>query len=190
MALPTVSDCKAFVGKQTTDEDTLFTSLLARAIAAVERKLGYPLTATSRAYVDYEEFDNYGVAAVLQLPGPFAADPAVVDKDGTSVSATTYNQDRRTGRLIAKDGYSFPARPYTITATIGLSSHPDYAASLEAVISAAVIDLVAHYYLNRNPAATSEGDEGGGSKSVETGEIPQRIADVLEDMPCQNMGIA
>lgn len=190
MALPTVTDVKTFLGKEDTSEDTLLTSLLARAIAAIETKLGYPLTAASRAFVDYEERDNYGPQPVLRLSGPFAADPAVVDVNGDTVSATTYDQDRRTGRILAKVGYSFGVRPYTITATIGLSAHPDYATRLEAAISPAVIDLVAHYYLNRNPAATSESDEGGGTKNVLEDEIPPRIMTVLQDMPCQHMGIA
>lgn len=190
MPLPVVSDCKSFLGIEDSGSDTLLTSLLARAIAAIETKLGYPLTAASRAYVDYEERDNYGVQPVLGLPGPFAADPAVVDVNGTAVSATTYDQDRRGGRILAKIGYSFPTRPYTITATIGLSAHPDYAARLEAAISAAIVDLVAHYYLNRNPSAQSESDEGGGAKSVLADEIPPRIMSVLWDMPCQRMGVA
>lgn len=190
MALPTVSDCKTYCGKEDSSEDTLFTSLLARAIAAIEHKLGYPLTAASRAYVDYDEYDGFNTKPMLQLPGPFAASPAVVDRDGTTVDSTTYYQDRYNGRIIAKPGYGFPARPYTITATIGLSSHPDYAAKLEVAISVAIIDLVAHLYQNRNPGASAEADEGGGSKSLLADALPPRIVGMLVDMPCQRMGIA
>lgn len=155
MALPTLPDVKAYLRVETTDEDVLITQLLARATADVEALLGYALTAVVRTHVDYSRPDNYGVQPRLTLPGPFKVTgpaPVVTDKDGVRVDASEYYLDDRGLRLLAKAGYSFPNRPYTIVATIGLSAHPDYAASLEAVASSAIIDLVTHRYEARDPS--------------------------------------
>lgn len=186
MALPTASDCKLYLRKEDASEDTLITSLLARAIAKVETFLGYALTSVSITHTDFEERENYGVRSFLQLPGPFkltSPAPSVVDKDGVAVPTTDYDLDPRGLKIRAKLGVSFPNRPYSITATVGLSEHPDYAARLEAVVSQAIVELVAIWYWNRNPAAVRETDEGGGGREVTEDAIPQRIVDLLTSLP-------
>ena len=47
MALPTVSELKAYCRVETTAEDALFTLWLARATALVEAYIGRPITAAS-----------------------------------------------------------------------------------------------------------------------------------------------
>lgn len=188
MALPTVADCKSYLRVEDADEDVLFSQLLAKAKADVEAAVGYALVAAAFTHVDYTECDTAGLPAVLRLPGPFLATgpaPVVTDKDGTTVDATTYYLDSRGGEIRGKAGTVFRNRPYTIVATVGLSAHPDYATRLEAIAAQAIIDLVAHRYQNRNPAALQEGDEGGGSKFLGTTPeaMPLRIQQDLMALP-------
>lgn len=186
MALPTATDAKLYLRIETTAEDTLVAALLTRAQALIEQELGYPLTAAARTHVDYEERDNYGQRPRLALPGPFKTSsptPLVSDKNENPVDSSDYIADARGMRLLAAEGVVFCARPYTIVATVGLSAHPDYSAKLEAVVSDAIIALVAHLYLNRNPAASSENDEGGTSKVVQLGRIPTAVMDIINELP-------
>lgn len=186
MALPTIADCKAFLRVEHAEEDTLFSSLLAKAKADIQILLGYALTAVARTHVDYAETDNYGVQPQLALPGPFLTSgpaPVVTDKDGATVNASTYYLDDRGLRLLAKPGYTFCNRPYMITATIGLSAHPDYATTHEPIASQAIIDLVAHRYHHRDPAEKSSTDEGGSTLSLHEDAIPPRIVADLMKLP-------
>lgn len=186
MALPTITECKAYARKEDSSEDTLFTSLLARAIATIETMLGYALTAAAITHTDYDERDNWGVQPMLQLPGPFKTSgpaPVVTDKDGVTVAATEYDLDPRGLKIRAKPGVTFTNRPYSIAATVGLSVHPDYTARLEAVVSQAIVELVAHWYMNRNPAATGETDEGGAARVVTEDGIPDRIVSLMTPLP-------
>jgi uncharacterized phiE125 gp8 family phage protein len=187
MALPTVADCKSYLRKEDTSEDALLAQLLARALAMIETYLGYPITAASRTYTDYAE--RY--SGFIQLPGPFlitGTPPVVTDVNGGTVDASSYTLDQRSGKIRWAYGRMptavIPAQPYTVVATIGLSEHPDYAGSLEAVASNAIVDLVAHLYQNRNPAVLSQADEGGGSVSLTPDGIPARILQDLSLLPC------
>lgn len=185
MALPTVADCKSYLRKEDTSEDALLTQLLARAQAMIETFIGYRLTAVALSYTDYAQ--RY--RPFLQLPGPFlvaGTPPVVSDASGGVVDATSYTLDPRSGKIRWLYGppTAIPSQPYTVVATIGLSVHPDYASSLEAVASQAIIDLVAHLYQNRNPAVVSQGDEGGGSVTLTPGWIPARIVQDLSLLPC------
>lgn len=188
--LPTLQDAKSYLRIEHADEDTLVQQLLTRAKADIENFLGYALTAAATTHVDYTERDNYGVQPVITLPGPFktsAPAPVVTDVNGSTVDAAQYDLDPRGLRIRAKAGYSFPARPYTIAATIGLSAHPDYASRLEPVVATAIIELVAHRYWNRNPGMSSQTDEGGGSIGMggigAQEPIPGRIINQLLALP-------
>ena len=189
MALPTLQDAKDLLRVDLTTEDALITTLLGRAKGSIETLLGYALTAAQVTYVDFSR--DY-VSTEIQLPGPFALNPApvVTDLEGVVVVATTYLLDNRNGKIRAKyapgQGYGYPsglfrACPYTVVATIGLSAHPDYAASLEAVASSAILNLVAHLYENRNPAMLSEGVAG---VTLTPDAIPPRILSDLMALPC------
>lgn len=183
MALPTVADAKSVLRVEDTSEDTLLGQMLARAQALLERLLGYPLTAAAQAYTDYARTDEWDSPVILQLPGPFAAAPVVADVNGTAVDSSTYYVERGTGKIRAKQGYNFPTGPYTITATIGLSAHPDYATRLEAVATQALLDWVAHLYFNRNPGTTLETDEGGSSRMLSPDAVPARVLESVQLLP-------
>jgi hypothetical protein len=188
--LPTLQDAKSILRIEHADEDTLVQQLLTRAKADIEQFLGYALTAAARTHVDYSERDNYGVQPALRLPGPFKTSspaPVVTDVNGSTIDAANYYLDDRGLRILAKAGYSFPNRPYTIVATVGLSAHPDYASRLEAVVSTAILELVAHRYLNRDPGMSSQTDEGGGTKGMggigAQEPLPGRIVNQLLMLP-------
>jgi uncharacterized phiE125 gp8 family phage protein len=190
VALPTLSDCKSYLRIETTDEDSLVTQLLARAQASVERVLGYALTAVSRAYTNYSAVPCWLPTQQLPLPGPFKTSgpaPTVVDRDGTTVDATTYDLDNRGCKIRGKSGVWFSNGPYTITADIGLSAHPDYATQLEAVVATAIVDLVAHLYQNRNASISSQIDEGGSSVGMggigRQDPLPPRVLQYIEMLP-------
>lgn len=178
MALPTLQDAKDFLRVVATDEDALVTAFLARAKAKIETLLGYPMTAAARTIVFYgREYSD----DVIQLPGPFLATgpaPVFTDTGGVVVEATSYVLDVRAGKIRASFGGYFGPGPYTVVATIGLTAHPDYAGSLEAVASTAILDLVAHYYENRNPSLSSESGE-----SHQPDAIPPRIVSDLMLLP-------
>jgi len=182
MPLPTVADAKGYLRKETDDEDVLIGQLLARARTKLEGLIGYAFTAVQRTYVDY----NGPNASILQLPGPFALSPApvVTDVNGVTISSTTYLLDQVGGKIRGKSGMTLGAWPLTVVATIGLSAHPDYAAKYETFASLLILDLVAHYYQNRNPAVISQSDEGGASESLTPDSIPPRIVQDILTLPC------
>ena len=178
MALPTVTDAKNYLRVEWTTEDPLFTSLLAQAQGSIETMIGYALVAVPISYIDDYSRD---AAQEIQLPGPFLTTgpaPVVTDVNGIVVDPTTYLLDNRSGKIRAKfSGWIFNAGPYTTVATIGLSAHPDYAARLEAVVSTAILDLVAHLYEQRNPS------EGLLVETVNVAIPPRIMSDILL-LPC------
>lgn len=198
MALPTIDDANKYLRIEHADEDVLVTQFLARAKGTIETFIGYPLTAAALTHIDYAEYDNYGVRPQLQLPGPFKTSspaPVVTDRDGATVDASTYDLDPRGCRILAKLGYDFCVRPYSIAATIGLSAHPDYASRLEPVVSVAILEFVAHWYLHRDPSMSSETDESGatiGMGGIGAQEpLPGRIAQQIRLLPGPHaMGMA
>jgi hypothetical protein len=102
----------------------------------------------------------------------------LTDDDGdVLVEDSDYRIDLRTGRITGINR-GFATWPYSITATVGLSAHPDYELRIEPVINAAILDLAADLYQRRSPAATSESTGGGVSTSYAVG-MPQRVKDML-----------
>jgi len=185
MGLPSIDDAKAYCRVQTTAEDAVFTSFLTRAKAKLEARLGYPLVATEREDFDFSRVSCWQSVTEIRLKGPFDEESLVVeDFNGDEVDADTYYYaDPRNWRIVARDGYCFDVGPYTLTADVGLDAHPDYA-RIEELATTAILELVAHWHINRNPAMASETDEGGGSISLvadaDAGRgLPPRILECL-----------
>jgi NAD(P)H-dependent FMN reductase len=187
MALPTKTELKAYLRIQTTAEDTLLDALLARATALIEAHLGRPITAAARTFVDEAETGvAYGQVTTLLIPVTpvllTGTPPTIVDGEGTTLSSTTDYRlpaDQWSGLIRARDGIVFNVRPYTITATVGLSAATDYATRIEPVIGAALIDLAADLWHRRNPAAQAEGAGGGVYTQFAQVGIPPRVAEML-----------
>ena len=182
MALIDLAALKRYLRVQTTLQDTLLTELLAQATALTEAFLNQPITAVERTvYVDVDA--TYGHRALV-LPGVVADDPAPVveDADGTAVEATEYRVDTRTGTLVGLSGYRFRSGPYAVTATIGLSAHPQYATLIEPVINSGIRDYAADLYQRRNPAAGFEAEGAGVSTTYNESanlSLPSRITATL-----------
>jgi uncharacterized phiE125 gp8 family phage protein len=184
MALPTITELKALLRIQTTAEDTLLTALLARATALVEGHIGRPITAVSRTFVDEAETQvAYGTVRRLVIPvTPVdTATVAITDADGTTLSSTTDYRipDAWSGMVHARPGIVFATRPYTITATVGLSAATDYATRIEPAIAMAILDVAADAWHRRNPAAQAEGTGGGVYTQFAQVGLPPRVKDTL-----------
>jgi hypothetical protein len=181
MALLTLAQLKAHLKVQTTGQDTLLSEYLAEATALAEGYLNQPITAAERTV--YLPVLNTRGWDVLYLPS-YIDDtaPTVTDPDGTAVDASDYRVDRYTGALYGVSSYRFAYGQHVVTATMGLSAHPDYATRIEPVVNAGIRDYAADLYLRRNPAAAFEAAGAGVSvtynESANQG-LPPRIATAL-----------
>ncbi len=160
MALPTVTDLKSYLRIESNAENTLLTALLARAQSQLEAWIDTPVTAMSQTAIDRADTISGTVCTSLIFPRrPIGASPTIVDSEGTTVDSAEYWVHENAGMIYAKDGYSFPYGPYTITATCGLSLRGDYA-RIEPVLSQCILDLAADLYQKRTPNASSESAAG------------------------------
>lgn len=164
MTLPTGADLGAYLRLDDADltaEATLLNSLISRGIAILESALTFPILSTPYTYVDQSQ-------SGLQLDGPprvlmFPVRPidktsvVITDRNGLAVDPTTYTIADQQGFIRANYGVVFPTGPYTMTTNIGAQFLWNYAASVEAALSQAVIDIAADLYERRSPGAHQEG---------------------------------
>ena len=185
MALPTLADAKWYVGKETNEADASITALLAVALGVVEGIVGTPITARERVMTAiYESYNSETGASVLHLPGyPVQAVPVVVvDADDDAVAPADYALDLAAGRIVANaaTGKAWSNGPYSVTAFVGLSAHPEYATAVEPRLYAAILLAFADLYHNRNPRASSESAAGAGVGL--TADAERRVRAVLGDV--------
>jgi hypothetical protein len=187
MTLVTKAELKAYLGIQTTAYDTPLDGVIAGAIGSVEAFIRRPIIAEARTFVIGRPPDvhvrRYGVMFVpiypIAAPDSDTDALAITDDDAvTLIEDTDYRLDLRTGRLDHLTS-AFGTWPYTITAVVGLSAHPDYTDRIEPVINAAILDLAADRWQRKSAAATSESTGGGVSTSYTGGGIPERVKDML-----------
>lgn len=154
MALPTVSDLKAYLRIEHDAENALLAALLVRAQAQVEAWCDVPITAEAQTFVDAGDTLDTALTSLI-FPRRPIANVTAVDADGNTVPAAEYRVNSNAGMLISNPGESFLYPPYTITADVGLSLRPDYA-RIEPLIGALLLDLAADLYQRRTPSAASE----------------------------------
>lgn len=192
MALATLAQCKAYLRKQTTAEDTLITALLASAIGRIEAYLRRPILTVSRAFEDEAESLNGLAVRSLVVPvTPCGTLASITDRDGTAVDVSTVRVGKETGLIRYTDGGCFDNGPYTITLQVGLALRSNYATIIEPAINQAIIDVVADLYQRRNPAAAQESAGGGVSVAYTQGDnggLPDRIASTLK--PFRMVGVS
>jgi hypothetical protein len=192
MALPTLTQAKAYVKKQTADEDTLIADLLIRAKAMVQSALGRPINIVARTFTDYAVSGRtYGSVTALLIPPQFLpcvreddsslAAPVVTDVDATVISPTTEYYPGRAwdATLRGRPDYVFSNGPYTVAVDCGLEASEDFATVIEPALSAAILDVVADLYQRRNPAATNESTGGGVSTSYAPNGLPMRAWELI-----------
>lgn len=155
MALPTVSDLKAYLRIETTAEDTLLAALLARAKAELELWIDVPITAATETYIDPCISEATEPVTSLVFPRRPITVTSITDGDGTTVSTDEYWVDGAAGIIYSESGYNFANPRYTITASCGLSLAQQYT-RWEPVISQCILDLAADLYQKRTPNAASE----------------------------------
>lgn len=196
MPLPTVDDLREYLRIETHVEDAMLERLLAQARASVEAYIRSPIEAREQTFtvtaerVAYAGSGIYGMYAFagggtrLVLPfAPIGGTVVVTDDDGTEVDFGDFTVGTATGRITAASGVTFDSRPYTVTATVGLSLRPDYEVAVLPALSSAILDWAADLYQRRNPAASYE--SGGGGVAVNYNEtasktMPSRIRVTLD----------
>lgn len=185
MALPTVSELKAYLRIENAAEDTLLAALLLRAKAMLEQWTDVPITAEAQTAMDRAESVALPVTSLIFPRRPFTV-TSVVDSDGVTVPSADYYIDGTSGIIYAKTGIAFPFGPYTITAMCGLTLRADYA-RLEPLLSEAIIDLAADLYQRRTPGASSETAAG---TTVQWDASRETVARVMKTLRLLRLGVA
>lgn len=160
-------------------------AMVAEAKGVIEQELGVPITQATKAWTDRAQTQrtDYSPTSLL-LPRPIAtAGLTVVDADARTLDPVEYDTTElvETGMLYAGRGYSFSNGPYSGSASVGLSAHPDYASRLEPIVNGIILDLVAEWYQHRSPGASQESDPGV-STSYFDGALPPRVRRMLRSL--------
>lgn len=179
MALPTVSELKAYLRIESNAENALLQALLDRAKAQLEVWIDTPITAVSTTAVDRADTISGQVCTSLIFPQrPINTTATIIDSDGTTVASTDYTINTASGVIYANEGYSFPYGPYTVTTTCGLSLRGDYA-RIEPILTQCIIDLAADLYQKRTPNASRESAAGTAIDWDVSRETAARVLKVL-----------
>lgn len=188
MPLPTDADVIAYLRIDSTTavaEAGTITNIRKAAVAQVEGLVRRPITAVERTFSGLREmYDPETTASVLHVPMyPVASVASVVDADGTTVAGADYTLDVRSGRLSAVSPAAWTVSGgYTVTATVGLSAHPDYATLIEPRLFSAILDIAADLYQRRSPAAQQEGAAGAYVGWSALAEVLPRVKATLGDL--------
>lgn len=170
--LLTLAAAKDYLRLTTTDEDDAVAGLIAAAEAFLASRIGRIFTAASVAEQVSVGRNSRGFG-VANFPVSPSVAPVVIDPAGDDVTAL-FDIDYATGRFRAHrlltDG------TYTVTYTGGLSLSPRWD-DWRVMLAGAVRDLVAEWYANRDPGASSVTD--GDMSRVTDGGIPPRVSAVI-----------
>lgn len=184
MSLPTLQDLKGYLRIETAAEDSVITDLLSQALAWAESEIGRPITAEQRTFAAQVAlaYDGYATAFILPVYPVADTGLAITDQWGTVVDANDYSIDRATGRITAVADFAFDDGPHEITATVGLSAHPNYATKYEPRMRALILGLASILYHQRNPKASSE-SESGTSVSYDTSRgLPEHLQAIVNGL--------
>jgi uncharacterized phiE125 gp8 family phage protein len=181
--LYTVPDLKAHLRVQHTADDVLLSALAQSAVSLVESYIHRPILPRVMTFTDDATPSGGGRVARLLCPvWPVGDLVSVVHDDGDTLDVARLIVNPLSGAIRAADGAFFRHGPYTITATVGLGTHPDFAAAALPALQQAIRDVVADLYLRRNPGASQENEGGGVTVSYAPGDaqgIPLRTAAIL-----------
>jgi len=157
----TLTEAKAHLRVDVTDDDTLISSLITSARQYIERAIRRALiTQTWRASID--EFPATGEIILPKPPLQSVTSIQYTDiNDSTStVSSSTYtvDTDSEPGRIVLKYGQTWPSSSLAVTNPIQITFVAGYglAAGVPAHFKQAILLLVGHWYENRE-AITSTG---------------------------------
>ena len=184
MALPTVSDLKAYLRIEHNAENPLLAALLVRAQAMLESWIDVPITAETQTAVDRADALGTDVTSLVFPRRPCSV-TSIVDSRGDTVDAATYTVDATSG-VIYGNNVGFPWGPYTIIASVGLSLRPDYA-RLEPLLSGMIIDLASDLYQRRTPGAAGETAAG---TTINWDASRETVARIMKSLRALRLGVA
>lgn len=175
-----LADAKNYLRVTSTDEDDVIADLIAAAERFIEAEVGRFLTAVS-ATEHVSVGRNSRGFGVRNWPVSSTATITVTDPNATDVTGI-FDVDYTTGRFRAY--HLITAGTYTVTYTGGVSLSDSWAATRASLVNA-VRDLVAEWYANRDPGASSvtDGDYSRVTASPVTGAdggVPPRVMAVIK----------
>lgn len=189
MALLTLVQLRAFLGDPPAAGDVRLQLILDMAMAKVRtiaKKRGTLVGTAVRTFNRVATFtDEYGRSVIVLPMWPMlAAGPAPVvrDADGVVVTASNYTIDARLARIQGISTYAFDLAPYSIDATVGLGTDPDYVADIEPVLNQAIRDIAADAYWRDNPGASSQSEAGVSVGYANDEGIPPRALAALNSV--------
>jgi len=156
----TLTEAKAHLRVDVTDDDTLISSLITSARQYIERAIRRALiTQTWRASID--EFPATGEIILPKPPLQSVTSIQYTDiNDSTStVSSSTYtvDTDSEPGRIVLKYGQTWPSSSLAVTNPIQITFVAGYglAADVPAHFKQVILLLVGHWYENREAIAVT-----------------------------------
>lgn len=184
--LVSVDSLKSYLRVQHNADDTLLGELEAQAEARVLAHLGgTPLESTAQTgvRVDVRRDPETGRLVAFLPVGP--VDPATVvltDDAGDPVDAAGFTV-LASGAVHFTRDVALLRGPLVMAASVGWKLAPDYGTRVAPLLMAAVRDVVAEHYENRNPTATQEGSGGGvltqRGESLASAPLPPRVVGML-----------
>lgn len=186
MPLPDFNDLKNYLRIETDKEAPLLVDLMEEALAWAELLITRPIISRPRTIANIiPVFDELsGRSSLYVKPFPVASVPAPVltDANGDIVDGADWALDSGIGRIISAENVTFSAFPYSVLATVGLDSHPDFEERYAPLLRTFIIGLASILYHERNPGASSE-SESGTSVSYSRkpgGELPDRLENIRQ----------
>jgi len=151
----TVTQAKAHLRVDHTDDDTLIGTLIKAARAHIEAACGVRFAARTGATMKCDYFAD--LDRLPEAPISSITSIAYLDTDGASQTLSTNVYELRAdgidAGIVLKSNQSWPAIQYgsriTVTAAIGYSAAPEE-------IAHAMLMLVGHFYENRNASVVGE----------------------------------
>jgi hypothetical protein len=184
VALPTLKELKDYLRVEQAAEDSSITDLLSSALSWAESEIKRPIIAEPRTFAALSAllYDSYASTFFLPIYPVAAAALVITDPFGDVVDPADYSLDSVSGRITAVNDFVFDDGPHVITATVGLSAHPNYATKYEPRVRALVMGIAAILYHQRNPKASSE-SESGTSVSYDTSRaLPLHLEQLAESL--------
>lgn len=171
-----LADAKAYLRVTGTDEDGVIADLIASAEAACQGYIGRPFTAV--ASTDYPVVGRNATGfGVKHWPVSSSATVLVLDHDGSDVTSI-FDINYATGRFVTSR--IIGTGQYTVTYTGGMSLAPTWDRD-RMRLTGSIRDLVAEWYANRDPGASSvaDGDMSRVTVASKRG-IPPRVISVWD----------
>lgn len=183
MALPTLTEAKAYLRLDTDVEDDLLTAALATAQALIEEATKVSIQGETRTFEGRMPGPGYRGEALerLTIPSwPCNTTATITDVDAVEVDASTYTVDPRTGWVNIAQDEAFDNKPYTVVVAVGMPYHPNYTTVLEPLLRQGILDLTADIYKRRVSSVDYEQSGGQVSVTYTSDEMAKRTRMIVQ----------